>query len=170
MNTKQITTIALSTALLCIVAPLSIPLSFGVPLSLATLIVMLNSLLLEPKDALISTALYLFIGSIGLPVFSNYQAGFSILLGPTGGFLVGYLFLAFFTSFFDKKWIGMLIGHFFLYSLGALWFSIISHTPFISALSLCILPFIPFDSVKCILILLLAPTLLHLRKTKQKGR
>lgn len=165
MNTKSMVLCALMSAVICICAPLAIPLPGGVPVSLATFAVMLTGSVLDRKTAVISTALYLLLGWIGLPVFAGYGSGFTYLFGPTGGFLLGYLPLAYFSGcFIDKQKTipsllkGIVIGECILYTIGTVWFSIVTKTPLLSGLSLCVLPFIPGDIVKITAVcLLLSP-------------
>lgn len=165
------TRIALTTSLLCILAPLAIPFTSGVPFSLSTLVIMATSILLGPKQATLSILLYLLIGCFGLPVFSNYQAGPSVLLEPTGGFLLGYLFLAFFTSFFlhptkpiQTLLSGLLLGNSILYLFGCVWFSLVMHASLSQVFIVCVLPFLVTDSIKIALILVCSPFLIRLKK------
>lgn len=98
MKIKTMVYIALMAAILSIVSPISIPLAGGVPISLATLAVMLAGALLGKKWGTLSVFIYLCLGCIGLPVFAGYSAGFANVIGPTGGYLLGYLFLSFITG------------------------------------------------------------------------
>ncbi|MGN1231305.1 MAG: biotin transporter BioY, partial [Anaerotignum sp.] len=94
-NTKKIVYIALMAAILCILAPISIPIPVStISLTLATLAIYIIAYVLEPKEALAAVGLYLLLGAIGLPVFSGYMSGISRFVAPGGGYLVGYLFLA----------------------------------------------------------------------------
>jgi len=70
-----------------------------VPLTLATLFVILTGMLLGPWRGLAAVGLYLFLGIVGLPVFAGGQGGFQVIAGPTGGFLLGYLLAAFSAGF-----------------------------------------------------------------------
>lgn len=81
---------AVMTAVICAVAPLSIPLG-AVPFSLQTLIIPLIATVCAPSVALTATALYLLIGGLGLPVFAGYTGSFMHFLTPTGGYLIGML-------------------------------------------------------------------------------
>lgn len=81
--------IPLFTALVAAGAFIKIPLG-AVPITLQTLFCFLMALLLNPKSSLISISLYLFIGAIGLPIFTT-GGGLAALLGPTGGFLLAML-------------------------------------------------------------------------------
>ena len=95
MKTHKLTLIGLFTAFLCILGPIAIILPFSpVPLSLGTLGVLLACLLLGTKNGLLCTILYLILGFVGLPVFTSFTGGAGKLLGPTGGYLLGYLLLA----------------------------------------------------------------------------
>ncbi len=170
MHTEQMTRVALMTALLAATAPLSIPLASEVPLSLATLMVMLAGVLLGPKDGAACVVFYLLLGSVGIPVFANYTSGIAILLGVTGGFLLGYIPLAFFSGFFcaGKKTIpmmimGMALGNIILYVSGTLWFMFFARMSLWSSLLACVFPFLPGDCLKiaaaCAIAMRLSPVL-----------
>ena len=88
MNVKRMCRIALLTAVICVVAPLSIQ-TGAIPISLATLAVYIAGICLGPRDAVIAVALYLLIGGAGLPVFSGFSRGFAHIAGPTGGYMIG---------------------------------------------------------------------------------
>lgn len=84
------------TAFTAICAVISVPLPFSpVPVSLATLAVLICGGLIGPKCGSLSQIVYLLLGAIGVPIFHNFTGGMGILLGPTGGFLFGYIFMAF---------------------------------------------------------------------------
>ena len=91
-NVYQMATCAIMAALLGVLAPLALPVG-PVPISLATLVVYLAAYILEPKWSIVSVVIYLLLGLVGLPVFSGGKAGVGTLVGPTGGYLIGYLFL-----------------------------------------------------------------------------
>lgn len=171
MKTERLALIAVMAAVLCVVSPLSIPLSGGVPISLATFVVMLAGVLLGPVDGMLATLVYLLIGMVGVPVFSAYQAGIGVLFGKTGGFLLGYVPLAFCSGFFVRKepmtslkqfapaLLGMLLGTVILYGFGIAWFLVLTHASLKLALTACVLPFLPGDAVKVFAVCLLAPAL-----------
>lgn len=77
-------------ALLAIGATITVPLG-PVPFTLQTAVVVLVALLLAPREAALVMGGYLLVGAAGAPVFSANQGGFGVLLGPTGGFLWGFL-------------------------------------------------------------------------------
>lgn len=160
MKTKELTTIALMTAIICILAPISIPIPFSpVALTLCTFALYLSVYILKPKQAIAATVLYLFIGAIGIPVFSGYTAGFAKFAGPGGGYLVGYIFLVAMSAYFVRKFpnspklqmLGTLLGTIVTYTIGTFWLARITNTGFIAALPMGALVFIPLDIVKIIL-------------------
>ena len=164
MNTKQLIAAALMAALISVLAPLSIPLAGQVPVSLATLAVMLSGALIGSKAGTLSALIYLLLGFIGIPVFAGWTSGAGILFGMTGGYLFGYLPLAFVTGlFYEKKesplslFLGMLAGTVILYVLGTLWFMKYTGMALAASLSACVIPFLPGDLLKMILVVILAP-------------
>jgi len=96
-SVRSIVLVAAFTALIIVGAIFSFPAPWNplVPLTLATLFVILTGMLLGPWRGLAAVGLYLFLGIVGLPVFSGGQGGFQVIAGPTGGFLLGYLPAAF---------------------------------------------------------------------------
>ena len=120
---------AVVAAVLCVVGPWTIPIG-PVPISLVTLVISLAVYLLGAKLSTASVLVYLLIGAVGLPVFSNYGAGLAKVVGPTGGYLVGYLALAFVGGLFVERFhgsgrwgaLGLVIGTAALYALGTAWF------------------------------------------------
>ena len=150
----RLTRIALFGALLCLLCPWSLPLSGGVPLSLGSFAVLLAGLILGPREGAAAVLLYLVLGALGLPVFSGLRGGAGILFGPTGGFLLGYLPLAFFPGLFRKKGgrlLGILLGEGALYLLGTLWFAFSAKADLWQATAACVLPFLPGDAAKAAL-------------------
>lgn len=85
---------ALLIALLAVSAQVTIPLG-PVPFTLQTAVVALVALLCTPKETLLATGGYLALGALGLPVFSAARGGLAMILGPTGGFLYGFVIAAF---------------------------------------------------------------------------
>ena len=123
LTTYQLTLTAVMAAVICVLGPISmaIPIS-PVPISLASMAVYLAVTVLGMKLGTLSCLIYLLLGLVGLPVFSGGSAGAAKLFGPTGGYLVGYLFLALIAGAFvgrytENKWksiafaaLGMVLG------------------------------------------------------------
>lgn len=154
-STRRMVVTALFSAVLCVLSPLTVPLG-AVHLSLANFVICLSAWLLPPRSAVQSVAIYLAIGAAGLPVFSGYGAGLAKLLGPTGGYLLGYLFLAGLGGLAVEKsggrlvvsalglWLGILVS----YGFGTAWFMLQMSCTLQAALAACVYPFILFDLVK----------------------
>lgn len=159
MKTKNLTDIALMTAILCVLAPISLPLQ-PVPLSLATFVLYLMAYLLTPKQSLIAVGLYLLLGIVGLPVFSGYQGGISRLAAPGGGYLLGYLFLVGISGWFLARYstlllqfLGMFLATLVMYGIGTVWLAYTTGISFRAALPAGMFVFFPLDLVKLILAL-----------------
>ena len=156
------------TAVTCILAPLSIPLPFSpVPISLTNLVIFISVFILGMKDATISFLIYLLLGAVGLPVFASFHAGLSVLAGPTGGYLIGFIFLAliqgFAMKYFDRKLIptiiGMLIGMAVCYIFGTVWLAKLMSLSFKEGLFMGVIPYLPGDAVKIIIAVIVGPKL-----------
>lgn len=152
---KEITLTAVMTAALCVLAPLSIPIG-PVPISLATFVIYLTVYILGTSKALVAVFAYLMIGLMGVPVFSGYSAGPAKLLGPTGGYLIGYLPMAAVMGVvlgqFGTKIIpavlGMVGATALLYAMGTAWLMHMTGMDLRAALMAGAVPFIPLDLVK----------------------
>ena len=166
---KRLVRVAISAAIICVCAPFSIPIG-PVPISLATFAVYLISLILPFTDSTLAVLVYVALGAVGVPVFSGFMGGFGRIIGVTGGYIIGYIPCALITSliarlgkekklspFFDA--VGMIAGTLVLYALGTAWFCIQTSNPVGSALSLCVIPFLPGDAAKMVLAALLAAAL-----------
>ena len=132
--------IALFSALMCILSPISIPIG-SVPITLANLVVFLSVLLLGMKDGTLSCLVYILIGIFGLPVFSNFTSGLGVLLGPTGGYIFGYILICLVSGTFVEKsknkkikLLGLLLGLLVSYLVGTLWYSYITKMDFLVSL------------------------------------
>jgi biotin transport system substrate-specific component len=87
---RELVTAALVAALLMAVSGLALPIGV-VPVTLQVFVVVLAALLLKPRWAAVSLGVYLIAGAVGLPVFSGMKGGLGVLVGPTGGYLWGFL-------------------------------------------------------------------------------
>jgi len=91
-RTRSIVLCGLSIALLTVGAFVTIPVPVGLaPFTMQTMMLFIILLILKPTEAIIAVAGYLVLGAIGLPIFAGMTGGFAKLIGPTGGFLFGYL-------------------------------------------------------------------------------
>ena len=146
---------ALMTALMCIAAPLTVPIG-PVPVSLATLAVYLAGALLGARRGMVTVGVYILIGAVGMPVFSGFRGGLHQLAGVTGGYLVGYLLCAGTVGFCVERWGGknwifplsMLLGTVLCYAAGMAWFMFQTKLGPVESLASCVLPFLPGDAIK----------------------
>lgn len=180
LTTKTLTLTALCAALLCVLSPMSIPLPGGVPISLATLAAAFAGALLGPKYGTLSVLIYLLLGAFGLPVFAGYSGGFSSFVKPSSGYLIGYVFLAFLTGLlyhtFSRSvkgaqklvllFLAQLAGEVVLYIFGTAWFIYLmgaqgnaAMATLGGALGACVIPFLPGDCAKMIVVCLIIPAL-----------
>ena len=164
MTTRQLTLIGVMAAVTCILGPLSLPIGI-IPISLTNLAIYFAIYALGGKRGTLSYIVYLFIGLVGLPVFSGFSGGFGKLLGPTGGYLIGFIFMAFISGIFIDKFsnkiymcfLGMALGTIITYLFGSAWLAYQINMPFNKALSVGVLPFIPGDLVKIVIASLIGP-------------
>lgn len=165
MKSKIIIMCGLFAALTAVLSQLAIPIG-PVPINLALLSVLLSAGLLGAKYGALSQVVYLLMGAIGLPVFSGMKGGLGVLAGPTGGYLVGYVLCALTAGFLMKKHgslitgLAMAAGIGVCYIFGTLWFFLLTGCTVWSALTTCVLPFLPGDVVK----ILLAVWMIRLRR------
>ncbi|MCH4238771.1 MAG: biotin transporter BioY [Oscillospiraceae bacterium] len=172
-STKNLVLCAMCAALTCVLAPISIPIG-TVPISLATFAVMLSAAVLGPKLGVISQVVYLLLGCIGVPVFAGFSAGVNCIVGPTGGYLMGYLVLALVEGAVYRAFsrhpqkllkksgaliVSMVAGTAALYTMGTAWFVAVTHTPLLAALMACVVPFLLGDAVKIAVVTVLVPQL-----------
>lgn len=148
---------ALFTALIIIGGYISIPIPIGpVPIVLADFFVMLTGLFLGAKYGLASIALYLVLGTFGLPVFAGGSAGLAVMFGPTGGFLIGYLLTAASAGAILGKrsvsavriFIALTAANVLLYAVGVPWLKIRMGLNWPAALAGGLTPFIPGIIIK----------------------
>lgn len=168
LSIYKIAIIGVMTAIICIMAPFSIPLPFTVvPISLTNLAIYFTVFVLGWKMGTISYLIYLLIGLIGVPVFSGFTSGFSKLAGPTGGYLIGFIFLVIISGWFIEKFpnkipmyiMGMLLGNIVTYLFGTIWLANLTGNTFKQALAIGVLPFLLGDLLKIIAAVLIGTVL-----------
>ena len=149
---KNMVFIALFAAIICIMAPFS--LSVGViPISLGTFAIYLAGGFLGGKKGMAAVGVYIFLGAVGLPVFTGFSGGFAKLLGVTGGYIIGYIPLVLITGIFAEKNkalmpLGMVLGTLACYVFGTAWFVISTGSELVPALMTCVVPFLIGDAIK----------------------
>ena len=159
LKTIDLTLCGIFAAVLAICSWIQIP--GPVPFTLQTFGVFAALGLLGGKRGTISICVFLLLGAIGVPVFAGFKGGIGALLGATGGYLLGFLLSGLCVWFAEKQFgtslvvfIGsVVIGLLLCYAFGTAWFVVVytranGAISFGKALSLCVLPFLPFDAIK----------------------
>lgn len=159
-SVRYLTLVGLMAAVLCILGPwtVSIPVS-PVPISLGFLGIYFVTSVSGMKPGVASVLIYILLGLVGLPVFTGFTAGPGKLLGPTGGYIFGYIFMALICGFFVDKFspslplyfLGMILGTVVCYFFGTLWLAYQMQCTFFQALMAGVIPFIPADLIKLIM-------------------
>lgn len=156
-NTKDLIVCALMAAVMCVCSMLTIPTGI-VSITLSVFGVMLSAVILGWKRAVIATAVFILLGAVGLPVFSGMRGGFAMLTGPTGGYIWGYIPMAFIVGLTSDKVTGKFrlpaaIAACFAAAgicdiLGTAQYALVTDTGFGAAFAVCFAPFIELDCIK----------------------
>ena len=120
--------ISLTAALIAVCSWITVPLA--VPITLQTFAVFCAVLLLGGKNGTYAVALYIMLGAVGVPVFSGFKGGIGHILGPTGGYIVGFIFISLIYMVFEplfsrSRWLKipvLLSGLAVCYLFGTVWF------------------------------------------------
>jgi biotin transport system substrate-specific component len=160
-RTRGIALAATFAALLSVTSPISIPIG-PVPITLQVFLVYLAAALLGPNYGALSILIYLALGVAGLPVFAGLSGSTAVILGPTGGYLFGFLVASFLGGAVArhrsssrgadsiKVSASAIISLVVIYALGVLWLMNSLHLDIYRGLALGAIPFIPVDLVKAI--------------------
>jgi biotin transport system substrate-specific component len=151
-------------ALIAISSLVAIPIG-PVPHTLQVFFIMLAGTVLGSRWGAISVLIWVLLGLFGVPVFAQGKAGVAVLVGPTGGFLLGFIFCAFLVGLILERispnyvstFLAMLLGLAVIYIVGLagvlVSFAYFLHKPMTieGAFSIAVVPFLPFDVVKAAL-------------------
>ena len=158
---------AMGVTLICVCSWINIPMT--VPFTLQTFAIPAVLLILGGKRGTIATIVYVLMGAIGIPVFAGFTGGLAILLGNTGGYIIGFIFIALIYTaavkiFGEKKGvkiIALIAGLIVCYAFGTAWFMYIylkntGEVALYTVLTWCVLPYIVPDLVKIFLAILIS--------------
>ncbi len=160
MKTKDVVLIPVFSSLIAVASLISVPLA--VPVSLGNLAVLIVLSVLGGRRGTAAVFVYLMMGALGLPVFSGFRGGVSVLFGATGGYLFGYLLSALFMWAAEKTmaksrllriarmWAAVLLQ----YAAGTLWYAFVyggGGSTFGAVVAVTVLPFIIPDALKILL-------------------
>ena len=162
LSVRELTLIAISIALITVCSWISVPLT--IPVTLQTFAVCLVTALLGLKMGLWSLTGYILLGAVGIPVFSGFRGGVGVLLGVTGGYIVGFFFTALVVGFAVKRFgrslpvliLSMVLGILLCYAFGTAWFMVVyarggNAVTLGGALGMCVIPYLIPDGIKIVL-------------------
>ena len=162
---SDIVRIAIMSALItvCSWITIQIPL-IGVPFTLQTFAIFFGLEFIGGRNGTIAFFIYILLGALGIPVFSGFGGGIGHLMGPTGGYLIGFAGSCIVFWIFEKKYSVKSILHYVIlaaalascYICGTVWFSLYTNRSFIDSLLMCVVPFIVPDVIKIALAELVA--------------
>lgn len=159
MKTLDLIYIAIGAALITVCSWISIPMT--VPFTLQTFAVFAALLILDGYRGTVATVVYVLMGAIGLPVFAGFSGGLAIILGNTGGYILGFIFIGLIYTasirlFGEKIYVeisALLIGLVVCYAFGSAWFMYVymrntGTVGLMTVLSWCVFPFVIPDLLK----------------------
>lgn len=166
LSVKELCAIAMTAVLIAVCSWISVP--APVPFTLQTFAVFCALELLGGRRGTVAVLIYLLLGAVGVPVFAGFAGGIGILLGSTGGYLLGFLLTGLvywlFERLSDRAWLhiaALVLGLALCYAFGTWWFVQVyarANGPIstLAALGWCVFPFLLPDGVKLALALLLS--------------
>ena len=181
LSVREITYIASGTALIAAGSWISVPslLPSMAPFTMQTFAVCTAAGLLGRRPGTWSVLCYILLGAVGAPVFALFRGGADVLLGPTGGYIAGFVFTALTTGYAADRWgerLGVIVpamalGVLLCYTFGTVWFMSVytrdgGGLSVLTALSWCVFPYLVPDGIKIVLAALLVR---RLRGFVQKG-
>jgi biotin transport system substrate-specific component len=166
LKTRDIVLTAMFAALICVLSPISVPIG-PVPLSLASLAVYIAASVIGLKRGVVAVVVFIALGAVGVPVFSGFTGGAQKLIGPTGGYIIGYIPCAAVIGLFADRArgrvfvypIGIAVGTALLYLCGTAWFVFSTGSAILYALGKCVVPFLAGDLAKAAAVTALTPAI-----------
>lgn len=154
LSVKEITLVGMCAALMAIFSQLSIPLPFTtVPVTMQTFGLIIISIILGRKLGTLSIIIWALIGSIGIPVFANFSGGIGVILGPTGGYIIGFILMSFIIGSFSNNkniwllFLGVYLGQAVQFALGVTQLKVVLGLTLQGALAAGLYPFILKDII-----------------------
>lgn len=165
-TTKEMVLTAMLTAVMAVCSWISVPAE--IPFTLQTFAVFCAVGLLGGRNGLFSILVYILLGAIGIPVFAGPSGGIGIILGNTGGYIVGFVFIALICWLTEKLFgsglivriISMLVGLAVMYAFGTAWYIFLytkntGDVSLIQVMKWCVTPFVIPDLIKLALAVVL---------------
>ena len=167
INVKDMILIAMFAAITAVLSQIAIPMPSGVPVTLQTFAVALCGYVCGSKKGAAALAVYTLLGAVGVPVFANFKGGLGALAGPTGGFIWGFIIMAFLCGIgieMKKKWLAVLLGAAGLIAChicGTAQFAVIKGGGFFSSALLVSVPYLLKDIISVAVALAAAEVIRH---------
>lgn len=161
MNSNKLykmTIIALFAAIIGILAQITVPLPL-IPITGQTFAIGLAATILGPKYGTYTTSLYILLGAVGVPIFAGMTAGFGVIFGPTGGFIIGFIPAVLCIGLYLEKCpftilqaiFANILGMFITLFFGTVWLKLIAQLSWTEAVLSGFMPFLVVGIVKAIL-------------------
>ena len=159
LSTRDNCIISLCAAVIAIMAQIMIPLPLGVPVTLQTFAIVLSGIILGSKKGVFTVLVYLLLGTVGLPVFHGFTGGIQAFVSPTGGFLLSFPIMAWFSGQSASKFcqskgqfvINLFAGVSLNLLAGMFIFKFLTDCTLTAAFAACILPFLPTTVIQVVL-------------------
>ena len=175
MKLKDLIYISIMTAVICICSWITIPMT--IPFTMQTFAVFATLLILGGRNGTISIIIYILLGLAGLPVFSGFNGGIGVIAGPTGGFIISFVLMGIIYLILDllmknikhntiKRIMILSAGLILCYTAGTVWFVAFGYGNILTALTVCVLPFVLPDAAKMALAVYIGG---KIRYNQQKG-
>lgn len=159
ISIRDICYIGVFTAIIAVMAQLSIPMPAGVPMTMQTFAITLAAVVLGAKLSTFACIVYLLLGAVGLPVLANFGGGFEKFVGPTAGFLISFPIMALIIGLgvdLGKKIgfiyiVALVLGTLVNYVIGVIVYCALLGATVEAAVTACVVPFIPTAIIKAVL-------------------
>lgn len=155
---RNLTMTGVFVAIVAVLSQLSIPMPYGVPMTLQTFAIPLAGVILGPKLGAVAAAVYVLLGAVGLPVYAGFSAGVGVLFGVTGGFLMGFPAMAALAGWgaarggYARLAVGLALGIVVDYGVGLAVFMLVTGSGLGVAFAACAAPFLPLEVLKAVLV------------------
>lgn len=156
MSIREMSKASLLAAMTAVFSVMTINIG-SVPITLGIFAILFAAVAAGKRTATAASAVYILIGAVGIPVFGGFKGGAGVLLGPTGGYIISYIPMAFVVGAVSDKTqniilrvIACVASLLLCYAAGTLWYCVAFKQNAASALAVCVYPFVAFDIIKCI--------------------
>jgi len=161
LSINEMCQIGIFVTIIIVCAWISIPMPYGVPMTLQTFAILLAGMVLGPRKGAIAAMIYVLLGAIGIPVFTAFTGGLGVIFGRTGGFILAFPVVALAAGVGGRRknvfWLilWLVIGTILLFIGGMLMFSFVTSSSLVVSFTLVVVPFIPTEIIKIMMVVIL---------------